>query len=537
MIDLQNSHFVILFSGVALFMYGMHLVSQALERIMADRISVLLNRLSESQFLAIGVGVILTVILQSSGAVTSMLVSLGSARVITLHQVMGVIIGTALGSTLTVQIISFNLSQYALPLFVLSYIVSFFSNNQVVKNLANVGMGFGFLFLGLNMIAEAANYYAGIQQVKSFLSVLRENPMYSLLLSMVFCAVVHSSSVTIGITMGLAQAGAISLHDALFWVYGANIGTTSVALMASVGSNNIGKQVAWSHFFYKVISVAIFLIGPIHEQFLKFLESMHLTINRSIAGGHLVLNMISAVFFFPFIKPGARLIEKLFPKSPKEDFSAKYLSLNTYQSSALAISYANREILRAADIVLSMINDSIRLFESSDPRMIESVKDRDNKVDYLYRETKMFLLDHANKSSVAVHQNIMSMIMFLSDLERAADSIDLNIITLAIKKWALKLEFSHEGWMEIKLIHDHLIKVCQLSIASFSNRDLCDEAIQLKRELATTEIHLRENHIGRLNRGMRESINTSSIHLDLLSEYRRIAGLMCAHAYQKRQVR
>jgi phosphate:Na+ symporter len=165
--------------------------------------------------------------------------------------------------------------------------------------------------------------------------------------------------------------------------------------------------------------------------------------------------------------------------------------------------------------------------------MIESIKDRDNKVDYLYRETKMFLLDHANKSQAVVHQRIMQMIMFLTDLERAADSIDINLTALAIKKHALKLEFSEEGWSEIQQMHSQLVRVAQMAINSFGNRELCDESIQLKRDLAKLEIQLREKHIGRLNKGLRESINTSSIHLDLLSEYKRIAGLLCTHAYSK----
>jgi phosphate:Na+ symporter len=277
----------------------------------------------------------------------------------------------------------------------------------------------------------------------------------------------------------------------------------------------------------------IFLIEPIHDAFVTFLGGFQTTIYRSIANGHLIFNLISAALFFPFIKPGARFIEKLFPKDPKEDFTAEYLSLNNYQSTALATSYAQREILRTADIVMSMIQDSVKLFESSDPGMIESIKDRDNKVDYLYRETKMFLLDHANKSQAVVHQRIMQMIMFLTDLERAADSIDINLTALAIKKHALKLEFSEEGWSEIQQMHSQLVRVAQMAINSFGNRELCDESIQLKRDLAKLEIQLREKHIGRLNKGLRESINTSSIHLDLLSEYKRIAGLLCTHAYSK----
>jgi phosphate:Na+ symporter len=531
MVDFQNGQFVVLMGGVALFMYGMTLASQALEKLMASRITRLMNRLSESQFLAIVVGISLTTLLQSSGAVTSMLVGLGSAKVINLPQVMGVIIGTAIGSTITVQIISFNLSQFAIPVFIFAFTVYFMAKKPGIKNIALVGMGFALLFMGLAMISNAAHYYAENPQIKEALRTLQENPHYSLIVSMLFCALVHSSAVTIGIAMGLAQAGAITLNDALFWVYGANIGTTSTALIAAVGSNHVGKQVAWAHFFYKVMSVAIFLVQPVHEAFIGFLAQTGSMTSRTIANGHLFFNLISAAIFFPFIKTGAKFIEKLFPKNPKDDFTAEYLALNNYQSSALATSYANREILRTADIVLSMIQDSIKLFESNDPTLIESIKERDNKVDFLYRETKMFLLDHANKSNAVVHQNVMSMIMFLSDLERAADSIDINILTLSIKKSALKLEFSREGWEEIRLLHAQVLKVANMSIASFTNRDLCEEVIKLKRELGREEIHLRESHIGRLNKGLRESINTSSIHLDLLSEYKRIAGLLCSHAY------
>lgn len=534
MIELQNSYLVILFGGVALFLYGMTLASQALEKLMASRISGLMSKLSESQFLAIVVGISLTTLLQSSGAVTSMLVGLGSAKVISLSQVMGVIIGTAIGSTLTVQIISFNLSQYALPVFIIAFSVYFISKKPGLKNISLVFMGFALLFFGLGLISSAAQYYAEMEQVKDFLKTLQTNPYLSLLIAMTFCAFVHSSAVTIGLAMGLAQAGAISLHDAMFWVYGANIGTTSTALIAAVGSNYIGRQVAWAHFFYKTLSVLMFLIEPLNSLLIKFISSFETTISRSIANGHLVFNLASAALFFPFIKPASKIIQKLFPKDAKDDFSAEYLSLNNYQSSALATSYAHREIMRTADIVLSMIQDSVKLFDNYDQGLIESIKDRDNKVDFLYRETKMFLLDHANKSSTAVHQNIMQMIMFLTDLERAADSIDINLTALAIKKNALKLEFSSEGKEEIRQMHSHLMKVAMTAISAFNNRDMCEETIQLKRDLAKLEIQLRENHIGRLNKGMRESINTSSIHLDLLSEYKRIAGLLCSHAYQVR---
>jgi phosphate:Na+ symporter len=532
MIDVGSSYFILLLGGIAFFHYGMTLAGQSLEKLLASRISTLMNKISDNNFLSLVVGISLTTLLQSSGAVTSMLVGLGSARVITLRQVMGVIIGTAVGSTLTVQLISLNLASISLPVFIIAFGFYYQSKKPGVKSLALAFMGFSILFIGMKMMGDSSKHFVENPLFGEFFETLRNNPGYSLLVSILFCAFVHSSAVTIGLAMALAAAKAISIGDAMLWVYGANIGTTSTALIAAAGSNYIGKQVAWAHFFYKTISVLVFY--PFTSTFLSLLENIDTSASRIVANGHFVFNIISAAIFFPFINNGAAIIQKMFPKGPQDEFGADYLKLNNYQSSSLATSYAQREINRTADIVISMISDSLKLFENSDPTLIESIKDRDNKVDFLYRETKMFLLDQANKSNTAVQQNILNMIMYISDLERAADAIDINIITLAIKKHALKLEFSEEGWVEIKSMHSQMLKVANMAINAFQTKELCVETIALKRDLAKLEINLRENHIGRLNRGMRDSINTSSIHLDLLSEFRRIASLLCNHAYNSK---
>lgn len=535
MVELTQSPLMLLFGGVAIFMYGMTLASQSLEKLFASRITFLLKQLSANQFLSVIVGISLTTVLQSSGAVTSLLVGLGSARVITLRQVMGVIIGSAIGSTLTVQIISFPLAHFALPILVIAFTAYFFAKKPQLKNASMVLFGFGLLFLGMGLLSSAAKVIAVSPETQFLIGKLRDHPYLSILFSMLFCAMVQSSAVTIGLAMSLAQAGAIDLNQALFWVYGANIGTTSIALLASVGGNSVAKQVAWAHFFYKALSVLIFLVPFVQSGLVTVLGEFHVSIFRAVANGHLIFNILSGVLFFPFIDRGSRWIEMLFPKDAKEEFGTEFLNMNNYESSALAVSYANREIQRTADIVVSMIRDSLTMFEKDDPLLIQSIKERDNQVDFLYREIKMFLLDHVNKSQVAVHQNLMGMIMFLSDLERAADSIDINITALAIKKHALHLQFSEEGWSEIREMHARVMMVTQMGINSFYQRELCDSAITEKRDLAKLELTMKEAHIGRLNRGLRESINTSSIHLDLMSEYKRIASLICSHAYTSKR--
>ncbi|MEY4615994.1 MAG: hypothetical protein RJB66_954 [Pseudomonadota bacterium] len=532
MIDWQaiQDHLLQLLGGMSLFLLGMTMASQSLEKLMARSISHVLNKLSQSPLVAIFVGILLTTLLQSSGAVTSMLVGLGSARVITLPQVMGVIIGTAIGSTLTVQLISFNLNQYGLPVFSFAFLFYFLSKKTHVKSIAQVFMGFGLIFFGLTMMSAAAHYFAALPELASTFEKLRSHPLISLTLSMIFCGLIHSSAVTIGLAMSLATAGVISVSDALFWVYGANIGTTSTAIMAAVNSNHIGKQVAWSHFIYKVVSVVLFY--PFSEYFVSQIMAYHASASRSIANAHFFFNVISAGLFYPFIKWGAVMMEKMFPKNVTDEFGTEFLKLNTYKSSSLAVSYGEREIMRVADIVLSMIQDSIKLFNNYSIVLVDGIRERDNRVDFLYREIKMFLLEHANHSSTEVNQRIMDMIMFLSDLERSADSIDINLITLASKKSALKLEFSNAGWDELKAMHEQVMRVAAMAVNAFHTKELCEEAIRLKRDLAKIEMNLRENHILRLNKGMRDSINTSSIHLDVLSEYRRIASLLVSHAYK-----
>lgn len=473
----------------------------------------------------------MTTVMQSSGAVTSMLVGLGTAKVINLRQVMGVIIGTAIGSTLTVQIMSLNLGVYSLPLLFVSFMVWLLSKKTQIKNLMLSLIGFGFLFLGLSFISSGAHLIAEDEFFRHSLMQLSNHNYLNFAVATVICAFVHSSAVTIGLAMSLASAGLISQEQAMFWVYGANVGTTSTALIAAAGSNYIGRQVAWAHFFYKLIGALIFLLPPINQTLIWFVTQFTDTVYRSIANAHLWFNLISALILFPFIGRAATFIESWFPKDPSEDFSAEFLNNNNYSSPPLAMAYAQREVLRVADIVISMLRDSIKLFENYDPSLMESVRDRDRKVDFLYREIKQFLLQHANNNPAGVEKHILALIAFLSDLERAADAIDINLVQLAVKKNNLKLNFSSQGVFDIRQMYEQTEKTAVLAINAYSDKSLCKEAIFQKRQLTKLEIELREFHIGRLYKGLSESIKTSSIHIDVISEYRRIGSLLSSHAY------
>jgi len=526
----NHSSFIITLAGIALFMFGMSLASKYLQKLAANRLRSLLARLSEKPILGVGVGIALTVMIQSSGAVTSMLVGLGSAGVITLQQVMSIILGATIGTTITVQLLSFKVAQYGLPLFTFSFTIFFLTHMRTLRRVMGVFMGFGLIFWGLEMIGDGTQVLRQTDLFTNSLSYLKENPLWAIMATAFFTAVVHSSAVTIGFAMTLAQADLLSLSDAIIWVYGANIGTTATALLASSGGNYIGKQVAWAHCFYKIIGVVIFYFFT--DLFAGIIGGTF--IERDIANAHTFFNLLVALAFFPFISKGSLLIEKLFPPSDKEkQFGVKYLKRVDFESPTIAVSHAEREAMRLADIVLSMIEDSLKLLRGRNQDLEESIKERDNKVDLLNREINLFLAKHVEDTDEEIYMRMLKVMSFATDMESAADVIDTRIKSLAMKMHNYKLDFGKEGWKDLEDLHDTVVSTSRMSVSSFQMQEvkLMKNVVELEREIRSFEATLREAHLTRLTRGLRDSINASSIHLDMIYEYRRLVGIMTNHAY------
>ncbi len=526
----QHSALALIFGGLSFFMYGMHLASDQLQRLSRNKIEKLFRLISGKNYIAIVVGIVVTVLMQSSGAVTSMLVGLGSAEVITLRSVMGLIVGTAIGTTFIVQIMSFDIAQYGLPLFIISYVFYFASKKRIYKNIAGVFVGFGLLFFGLHMMGQGADVVKQYNFLKETFEHLKENPFILMIVTAFLAGLLQGSVAIIGFIMSLAASQIIPFHTSLYMLYGANIGTTATALIASLQSNYVGKQVAWAHFFYKIIPFMLYYF--LTDLVIYPLWPQTSSVSHDIANAHTVLNIISAIMFYPFIGWGAQFIEKMFPRSSQDKiFAPEYLALNTYQHVELAFAQARREALRMGDIVMSMIKDSINLFERDDQDLIDSIRERDNQVDLLQREIKLFLAKIDDPGDIG--RQTITLINYVSDLEGAGDVIDNGIMELARKKHALKIEFSEEGWNEIRTMHNAVMEIASLSLTSFQLRDkeLANRVITKKRESRVLERQLKESHIERLKKGLKESINTSSIHMDLLSDLRRITGLLANHAY------
>lgn len=527
---MDHSSLVIFFGGVAVFIYGLQLVSENLQKLSAERIREAIQILANKPYWGVFLGTGLTVVFQSSGAVTSMLVGLGAAKIISLQQIMSLILGTAIGSTFTVQVLSFNISKFGLPIFILGFFVQFLSKKRVISESMMALMGIGMIFWGLEFIRLGTKDLGGNEAFSLLLKSFSENPVLTLIFTSAFTAMVHSSAVTIGLAMTLVGHDLISLGDSIYWIFGANIGTTATALIASIGANSMGRQVAWAHCLYKLASVILFYpFGSYMADYLATGEPL-----RDVANINTFYNCMAAVLFYPWITKGAALVEKLIPLSGDEkEYSVRYLKKTDWESPSIVLAHAERELFRMSDIVVSMVGDSLASVKKNDAEFITHLRKRDDKTDILSRELNLYLAQQLEMAPQTVQMEMISIMNFSADLESAADVVDNQILELAHKTHNLKISFPKEGWEDLEAMAAIAIKISEMSVACFQtkDKDLAAQVIYHKREARKMEQRMREAHIARLVKGSPESINSSSIHLDLLGEYRRIIGLMSNHVY------
>ncbi|MCB9073005.1 MAG: Na/Pi cotransporter family protein [Bdellovibrionaceae bacterium] len=525
-----HSSVVLFFGGVALFIYGLQLAGDNLQKLSAETIRDAVRILANKPYWGVFLGIGLTMVFQSSGAVTSMLVGLGAAKIISLQQIMSLILGTAIGSTFTVQILSFNISQFGLPIFILGFFIQYLSRRRVLIDSMNALMGMGMVFWGLSLIKVSTKELGDTEMFSLLLRSFSENPALTILFTSAFTAVVHSSAVTIGLAMTLVGHHYISLGDSVYWIFGANIGTTATALIASIGSNSMGRQVAWAHCLYKIAGVLLFY--PFAENIANFMVTDSPL--RDVANINTFYNCVAALLFYPWIKYGARLIEKIVPLSGDEkEFSVQFLKKTDWETPSIVLAHAERELYRMSDIVIRMIDQSLNVVRKNDQDLVAELRKSDDRADILSRELNLYLAQQLEAAPRTVQLDMIRLMNFAADLEAAADVVDNQIIELAAKTHTLKVSFPNEGWKDLEDMASVAMKISEMSVACFQtkDKDLAAQVIFHKREARKMEHRMREAHITRLVKGSPESINSSSIHLDLLGEYRRIIGLMSNHVY------
>lgn len=529
-----------LFGGMAILLYGMRLAGEGLQRAAGARLRTILSSLTRNRFIGLGIGIIVTVFLQSSTATIIMLVGFVGSGLMTLPQSIGVILGADIGTTITVQLLAFRIYDYAILFVGIGITMMFLSKRAVLKNIGEGLLGFSFIFLSIKIMSDSLMPLKSSELFKSVLMALLANPLLGLIISAIFTAIVHSSAAIIGLALALGLQGLINIEAAIPLIFGANIGTCATAFISSIGSNIEAKRVASAHTLFKVLGVIIFF--PFIKPFADFVISMTDDVPRQIANAHTLFNGAIAIFFLPFTTVMTDVITRIVPERHGEEkkFAPKYLDKRVLSSPVLAFGQAKREALRMADIAHEMLRDSIIVFKKDDPDMIDSIEKRDDYVDLLDREIKLYLTRLSNESLTPQQSKVeQDLLAFINDLENIGDVVDKNLMELAKKKVKNSLVFSQEGIDEIERFHRKILENYEIGVSAFVSGDagLAKKLLANKTELAEMERNLRQAHIQRLHKGLKESIDTSSIHLDVLSNLRRINSYISNVAYPIVEIR
>lgn len=517
-----------LFGGMLLLLYGIKLLNDGLQNAAGSKIRSLLRSLTSNRLTAVGGGAFITGLIQSSSATSVMLVGFVSAGLMSFRQTLAVILGADIGATLTVQLIAFHVTDYAVLLIGVGLCFTLFTRKTTFRNIGEGILGFGFVFLSLKIMIDAMAPMQGSELFRQVFISLTETPLVGILLAAVVTALIHSSAATMGIALVLSTSGLLSLQAAITIILGANIGTCATAFLASLRSPAEARRVAWAHLFFKIFGVLLFL--PFLARFGHLVTTTTPDLARQIANANSLFNIIMAMVFLPFIGPFSKLIVHLVPEQAEEKkFGPMYLDEHVLGTPALALGQATREALRASDIVREMLMDSLQVFQSDDPATITSIKNKDNLIDLLDRDIRLYIT-RLSSSNLTVSQSrrALTVLETSRNLESIGDIIDRNVMPLAMKRISKGMTFSQEGMDELTAFHKKITSNFDTAMSAFAahDRDLADTVLRNKEELGLVERELVQAHLERLRKGFRESIETSHIHLDLIGNLARINSLI-----------
>jgi phosphate:Na+ symporter len=520
-----------LFGGLALLLYGMQLIGEGLQRAAGGHLRHLLTSMTRSRLAAVGSGALVTAIIQSSSATTLMLIGFVSAGLMTFRQSLGIILGADIGTTFTVQLLAFNIQEYSLLLVAVGFALTFFARRGTAKSVGQAILGFGLIFLGMKVMTDGLSPLVANDLTRQVLVALTVNPFLGILAGALFSAGMSSSAATIGLTLSMAHQGLLTLEGAIAVVLGANIGTCATALAASLRSSSDARRVAVAHIGFKVLGVA--LVVPFIHPLTALVAQTSGDTARQIANAHTLFNVAMSALFLPFAPLAAKAIVALVPEEERGDnpYKTRYLDDRYLDQPGLAIGQATREALRMGDVAQSMLRDAMTVLRTDNQELLEDVERRDDQLDYLEREIKLFLsrLGHETMSPDLAQKEI-ALITFIGNLENIGDIIDKNLMELARKKLYQGRRFSEAGEAELIEFHALVSKNLERAIAAFAANDraLAQDVLDQRPVVRQRERELRDSHLARLRRGLAESLETSEIHLDVLTNLKRISSHITA---------
>ncbi len=520
--------------SVTLLLWGVRMVRTGLTRAFGATLRRAIAACSRNRFTAFVGGLAITGLLQSSTATALLLSSFAGRGLIPLGIALAVMLGADVGTTIAAQVLSFDLG-WVSPLMIGVGVISFLSSeSEKARHLGRVAIGLGLMLLSLKLLALATLPLRSAPAFMAALEGLQDEYVIAIVLATLATWFVHSSLSIVLLIMSLAGSGLVEPKLAIALVIGANIGGALAPYMAQAGAEVEARRVPLANLITRtMVGLAIL---PFLSPVLQAMNWLDPSATRLAVNFHTAFNFAAAIFFLPLIDVIAWACRRLLPDRPVTDDPGKprHLDPNVLDSPTEALGCALRETLNLGDRVADMLRQTIDVFDRNDPKAVKAIEAADDSVDRIYEAIKLYLIQ-TSRSELGEEdgKRYVDILTFTTNLEHVGDIIDKNLMELAAKKIRNRYTFSPEGMAELRAIHSQIMENLRLAMNVFTTRDitLARRLVAEKTAMREAESRAADSHYARLREGRPESIETSSIHMDVIRDLKRINGHLTTVAY------
>lgn len=524
--------FIGLLGGLSFFLLGMNMMSRGMQNSAGDQMRNILNKLTNNRFVAVGVGALITTVIQSSSATNVMLVSFVDSRLMRFRQTIGIILGAAIGTTITAQIIAFKITDYALIFVSIGLFIHFISRKSQNIEIGRAILGFGVLFFGMHIMSESMY---PMRTYQPFIDILvrLEKPLLGILVGAVFTAIIQSSSAFIGILIILAMQQLLSIEASVSLIIGANIGTAITALLASINTTREAKQVAIAHTMIKIIGAVIFFtLIPVFVNVVELLSNNvdKVASPREVANAHTIYNIVLTLLFLPITNWVAWFVNRVFPvKDEVKPLEVEFIDESLLEAPSLALKASREEVVRMMEEIRKMAERVIEPFFDKSVCFELHIDESEEKVNFLRDSITTYLIN-LTRNDIS-ENNVKEAFILLNavrEFEEIADVISTQLKSKAVSWCSNNYEFSESGKDEIRSFHNLTLKIIQKSIHVYQTLDI-NQAKKLRERYYNFReeyFELERSHYQRLQDNVEETISSSKTHLELIT----LLKVICSHA-------
>lgn len=497
----------LLFGGLGFFLYGMKMMSEGLEKAAGAKMRSILEFFTKNRFIGMVVGIVFTAIIQSSNATTVMVVSFVNSGLMNLMQASGVILGANIGTTITGQLIAFNLSDIAPLIVIIGVIMVMFCKKHSIKKIGEVILGFGILFMGLSIMSDSMTAVKNSPEILNFLASLT-NPFAAILVGFLITAVLQSSSATVGIILLMVSQGLLEFTICPFMILGCNIGSCVSALVASLSGKKDAKRAALIHFLFNLIGSTIFFcillvaIKPFTNMILYISGG---SLARSVANVHTLMKVLEVAMMFPFMGWIVKATYKIVPgkdATPDDEYELLYIGDGSMMSSTTAVRDVIREIEHMGNVAIQNLKTGMEALCMLDEEKMQEVYQKEKYVDFLNRKITDYLV-RVNEMDLPIADAglIGALFHVVNDIERIGDHAE-NFADSAKMRVEEDVELSDKAKKQLQDMMDKVVTILEYSLDMFTNdnHEHMREILNLEDEIDAEEKRLQKAHVKRLTK-------------------------------------